>query len=256
MAGRRSIDAGRRSSNTDRGTLWKALAAIFRPAKAMQNWRKAEFLLSRRLPRRGRCWPAGRAAGRLAAPVSWSRSGSTARRTCIVFGWRIAARPLARRLRLAAQCADALGRLLGRMHASGAAHRDLKAANLLVVEDGGELTRLPGRSRRPSSRHAGHVPATSPRSGAAGGGAGRPSLGYAVDLPAFSPRLSGGVFRRGHRLEAAVAGNRPETRRRTSAASRSAARRCCRKSELEIRNPKQLRKLRSDTLKTSWIGEF
>jgi len=27
-------------------TFWKALAASFRPAKAMQNWRKAEFLLS------------------------------------------------------------------------------------------------------------------------------------------------------------------------------------------------------------------
>ena len=33
----------------------------------------------------------------------------------------------------------ALGRLLGRMHASGAAHRDLKAANLLAVDEGGDV---------------------------------------------------------------------------------------------------------------------
>ncbi len=116
----------------------KALAAIFRPAKAMQNWRKAEFLLSRAI-----ATPRPLLACR---PRGWTTCGTSALVTqwivgaenLHVFGWRIAALPLAARLRLAARCGEALGRLLGRMHASGAAHRDLKAANVLVVEEGGE----------------------------------------------------------------------------------------------------------------------
>jgi tRNA A-37 threonylcarbamoyl transferase component Bud32 len=119
-------------------TLGKALAAIFRPAKAMQNWRKAEFLLARAI-----ATPRPLLACR---PRGWTTSGTSFLATAWIggaenlhlFGWRIADRPLDARLRLAARCAEALGRLLGRMHASGAAHRDLKAANLLVVEEGCE----------------------------------------------------------------------------------------------------------------------
>ncbi|MGA2254963.1 MAG: lipopolysaccharide kinase InaA family protein, partial [Thermoguttaceae bacterium] len=117
-------------------TFWKALAASFRPAKAMQNWRKAEFLLSYDIatPRpllacRPRGWTT-RSTSFLA--TEWIRGAENLH----LFGWRIAARPLAARLRIAARCAEALGQLLGRMHATGAAHRDLKAANLLVVEEG------------------------------------------------------------------------------------------------------------------------
>ena len=52
-----------------------------------------------------------------------------------LFGWRLAKRAPDERLRIATECADSLGRLIGRMHAAGAAHRDLKAANLVVVEN-------------------------------------------------------------------------------------------------------------------------
>ena len=123
-----------------RRTLWKALAAIFRPAKAIENWHKAEFLLSRDI-----ATPRPFLACR---PRGWTTSGASflvtqwiaGAENLHLFGWRIAARPLTERLRLAARCAIALGQLLGRMHAAGAAHRDLKAANLLVVEEGGGLT--------------------------------------------------------------------------------------------------------------------
>ena len=65
-------------------TLWKALAAIFRPAKAMRELAKGRIPARRaKLPRRGPCLPAGRAAGRLGAPVSWPPNGSAVRRTCI-----------------------------------------------------------------------------------------------------------------------------------------------------------------------------
>lgn len=116
-------------------TLWKALAAIFRPAKAIANWRKAEFLLARDIatprPLLG-CRPRGWATSGTSFLVTQWIDGAE---NLHLFGWRIAGRPLAARLRVAARCAEALGRLLGRMHAAGAAHRDLKAANLLVVEE-------------------------------------------------------------------------------------------------------------------------
>ncbi len=121
-------------------TLWKALAATFRSAKAIENWRKAEFLLARKIatPRpllacQPRDW---RTANTSFLVTEWIGSAENLH----LFGWRIAAQPREARLRLAAQCAEALGRLLGRLHAFGAAHRDLKAANLLVVEDGRRVT--------------------------------------------------------------------------------------------------------------------
>jgi tRNA A-37 threonylcarbamoyl transferase component Bud32 len=121
-------------------TVWKALAAIFRPAKAIENWRKAEFLLAGGIatPRpllacRPRGWTA---LGTSLLATQWIAGAENLH----LFGWRIAERPLAARLRLAARCAEALGRLIGRMHACGAAHRDIKAANLLVVETGGDVS--------------------------------------------------------------------------------------------------------------------
>jgi tRNA A-37 threonylcarbamoyl transferase component Bud32 len=119
--------------------LGKALTGFFRPAKAMHNWRKAEFLLARGIPTprpllacRPRGWK-GSATSFLA--TEWINGAENLH----LFAWRIAVRPLNARLRLAARCAGVLGHLLGRMHAAGAAHRDLKAANLLVVEEGSEL---------------------------------------------------------------------------------------------------------------------
>jgi tRNA A-37 threonylcarbamoyl transferase component Bud32 len=121
-------------------SLWKALTAICRPAKAMENWRKAEFLLAH-----GVATPRPLLACR---PHGWAASSTSFLATewigqaenLHIFGWRIAKRPMADRLRLAARCAAALGRLLGRIHAAGAAHRDLKAANLLVVEESRDVT--------------------------------------------------------------------------------------------------------------------
>jgi tRNA A-37 threonylcarbamoyl transferase component Bud32 len=116
-------------------TLWKAIAGVFRSPKAMQNWRKAEYLRERDI-----ATPQPLLACR---PRGWTTSSTSFLVTQWInraenlhlFGWRISSRPLNERLRLAARCADALGRLIGRMHAAGAAHRDLKAANLLVVEE-------------------------------------------------------------------------------------------------------------------------
>jgi len=55
-----------------------------------------------------------------------------------LYGWRLADHPIDQRLRVAARCAESLGRLIGRMHALRIAHRDLKGANLLVAFPDGE----------------------------------------------------------------------------------------------------------------------
>jgi tRNA A-37 threonylcarbamoyl transferase component Bud32 len=115
-------------------TVWKAAAAMVRRPKAMQNWAKAEFLAARDIatPRPvlaclTRDWASFRGSFLV---TQWVDGGENLH----LFGWRLAKRRSIERLRIAAACAESLGRLIGRMHAAGAAHRDLKAANLLVVE--------------------------------------------------------------------------------------------------------------------------
>jgi tRNA A-37 threonylcarbamoyl transferase component Bud32 len=115
-------------------TIWKAAAAMFRQPKAVQNWAKAEFLVSREI-----ATPQPLLACRMRG---WKSIGNSflvtrwiAGENMHLFGWRLAKLPSNERLRLASACAKSLGRLVGRMHASGAVHRDLKMANLLVVEN-------------------------------------------------------------------------------------------------------------------------
>jgi tRNA A-37 threonylcarbamoyl transferase component Bud32 len=51
-----------------------------------------------------------------------------------LWAWQLADRAAADRFRRAAQCAESLGRLLGRMHSRHVSHRDLKGSNLLVAD--------------------------------------------------------------------------------------------------------------------------
>lgn len=114
-------------------TIWKALAAWFRPSKAARNWAKAEFLLAHGIDTPCpllACRLRWLASGGSFLVSQWIAGGENLHR----FGWRIGRLPPGDRLRIAAACADRLGRLIGRMHLAGAAHRDLKAANLLVAE--------------------------------------------------------------------------------------------------------------------------
>ena len=52
-----------------------------------------------------------------------------------LYGWRLADLSPAERFRRAARSAESLGKLIGRMHAWQISHGDLKAANVLVVDD-------------------------------------------------------------------------------------------------------------------------
>jgi len=111
---------------------WKSLCALVRRAQALRNWHMGRALLARGIataepllvyqPRRWR-WPR---ESYLA--TRWIDGAENLH----LWAWRLANAPAHVRLRAAAACATGLGRLVGRMHAQGVSHRDLKGANLLV----------------------------------------------------------------------------------------------------------------------------
>ncbi len=118
---------------------WKAFWGIFRRSRALRGWRLGHALLLR-----------GIATARPLAVCDvrrpWHRRQSYLATEWIdgaenlhQYGWRLAGENPPQRLRRAARCAESLGRLIGRMHAWGITHGDLKAANLLVVERGEDI---------------------------------------------------------------------------------------------------------------------
>lgn len=143
---------------------WKAFWGRFRRTPALRSWCGGHALCQRQIA--------------TARPVTVCELGGHRHRRCgylatewiegaenlHLYGWRLATLPPADRLRRAARCAESLGALIGRMHAWGIAHGDLKGSNLLVVEraaqtqtyvidtDGLEIT-----SRLSSARQAGDL---------------------------------------------------------------------------------------------------
>ena len=112
---------------------WKGIWGLVRPSRARQAWRHAQTLLSRGVATArpiAACQPRGwRWRGVSYLATGWIDGAENLHQ----YGWRLGQQPLGCRLAQAGQCAESLGRLLGRMHAAGIAHRDLKATNLLVV---------------------------------------------------------------------------------------------------------------------------
>ena len=113
---------------------WKTLCGRFRRSRARRGWELGRALLAR-----GIATPRPLAACEPRKPwffrtsylaTEWIAGGENLH----LFGWRLADYPAPQRLRLASRCAINLGRLLGRMHAAGVVHRDLKAANLLAAQ--------------------------------------------------------------------------------------------------------------------------
>ncbi|MBN2474061.1 MAG: hypothetical protein JXB62_05615 [Pirellulales bacterium] len=111
---------------------WKAFCALFRRSRARRAWLLGRKLLQRQIAtaRPLAAWEPGRfrAPGTSYLVTQWIEGTENLH----LFGWRLAERPIPERLRSAALCADSLGHLIGAMHARQIAHRDLKAANLLV----------------------------------------------------------------------------------------------------------------------------
>jgi tRNA A-37 threonylcarbamoyl transferase component Bud32 len=122
---------------------WKSIFAGLRASRALQAWRLGHALLQR-----------GIATARPLAvcePRRFSLRSSSYLITEWIEGaenmhlylWRVAERAAPERRRRARECAQSLGRLVGRMHAWDVAHRDLKGCNLVAVEGpNGVETRL------------------------------------------------------------------------------------------------------------------
>ncbi len=114
---------------------WKALVGRFRRGRALRGWIMGHALRARgiRAPRpiavcQVRC-PGGAAESYLA--TEWIDGAENLH----LYGWRLADRSPAERFRRTARSAEGLGKLIGRMHAWQISHGDLKAANVLVVDD-------------------------------------------------------------------------------------------------------------------------
>lgn len=113
----------------------KALVGKLRPGRALRGWYLGHALLQRRIAtarpvavcdlRR----PWYRCQSYLA--IEWIEGSENLH----LYAWKLAGENLQKRLRRAAQCADSLGALIGRMHARQVTHGDLKGSNLLVVEN-------------------------------------------------------------------------------------------------------------------------
>ncbi|MHC4406098.1 MAG: lipopolysaccharide kinase InaA family protein [Planctomycetota bacterium] len=113
---------------------WKAFFGRFRRSRAIRGWLSGHALLAR-----GIATPRPVAVCDVGRRWSWKESYLATEwvegaEDLHHYGWRLAGLPHGSRLRRAARCADTLGRLIGRMHAWQITHGDLKAANLLLVE--------------------------------------------------------------------------------------------------------------------------
>ena len=118
---------------------WNGWLGRFRASAARRTWRRAMILETRKIatarpllllePSRGRFAASG--ASYLA--TEWIPQAENLH----LYGWRLADLPPAERFARAARCAEAVGRLVGQMHAAGVSNRDLKGANVLLAENDG-----------------------------------------------------------------------------------------------------------------------
>ncbi len=112
----------------------RGLVAQMCGTRAVRAWYSGHALLERNIPTArpvAACeisLPGRRRQGYLA--TEWIEGAENLH----LFGWRLASRPPKERFRRAAECAESLGEMLGRMHSWQIVHGDLKGGNLLVVD--------------------------------------------------------------------------------------------------------------------------
>lgn len=134
-----------------RRNLWKATVGAFRTSRAFRAWRLARLLrecgipnprpLVAVTPRSRRILPGSRPG--MGAPrriLPGSRRVDSYLATEYVDGFplhglgdRISSLPMGARVRAVVHVAEDVGRLLGRLHAAGFRHRDLKTGNILIA---------------------------------------------------------------------------------------------------------------------------
>lgn len=123
-----------------RAKSWaKRLLAPFRPSRARIGWLRGHVLLARgistatplfALEPRPAVW-----RGESYLATEWIAGA----RNLHLYLWELAERPRGERRERIRRGAEALGALLGKMHAYGVSHRDLKGCNLTAAEEDGAV---------------------------------------------------------------------------------------------------------------------
>jgi tRNA A-37 threonylcarbamoyl transferase component Bud32 len=113
---------------------WKAFLARFRHSRAVRSWRGGHSLLLRGIATARPVAVCEVRGGKLPRCGYLATEWIEGAENLHLYGWRLAALPSAERFRKAACLAERLGALVGRMHAWGVAHGDLKGSNLLVAD--------------------------------------------------------------------------------------------------------------------------
>ena len=120
----------------------KAFLNLFRSSRAMRGWRLGRALLARGIatPRPIVVCEPG-LANRLSVSQLWQERAAYLATEWVegaenlhLWAWALSERPPHVRMKIAAECALSLGRLVGRMHARQISHGDLKGSNVLVVD--------------------------------------------------------------------------------------------------------------------------
>lgn len=120
-------------------TIGKGLADWFRRGRAPEAWYRGHALLARGIPTARPLvvyQPAGGWIFREGFLLTEWLAGAD---DLHIYGWQLATRNEHERCRRVRQAAVALGKLVGRLHDQGFAHRDLKGNNLLLRERGDEI---------------------------------------------------------------------------------------------------------------------
>jgi len=118
---------------------WKAICHLLRRSPARRDWTAAQRLVALGIATARPVLLVEPAAPRLRRRSYLATEWIAGSLNLHLWGWELAELPLNDRLERAARCAEGLGRLIGRLHGCGVAHRDLKGANLLVVDRGGRI---------------------------------------------------------------------------------------------------------------------
>ena len=117
-----------------RKNWWKRCLGLFRTSRALQGWKRGHALLQRGIATARPLLVCQPRQGLLPRDSYLATVWIEGAQNLHLFGWELARRDAVHRRRRVRQCAVSLGRLLGRMHAWNVVHRDLKACNLVVVE--------------------------------------------------------------------------------------------------------------------------
>jgi len=117
-------------------TLGKALSLLFRRGRAPEAWYRGHALLARGIPTARPLVVYEPAGGGLFREGYLLTEWLVGAQDFHLYGWDLARRDVHTRARRSRNSAEALGKLVGRLHDQGFAHRDLKGNNLLLRERG------------------------------------------------------------------------------------------------------------------------